>query len=85
MTRATVGAQLAASRSGFFIGAGLSWNLPTEERVEAFSEDNDDAVRRLLGLAGADRLSPGRAGLCAAAAAPAAAAAAAAGAARCTT
>ncbi len=26
---------------GFFIGTGLAWNLPKEERVEAFSEGND--------------------------------------------
>ena len=49
----------------------MSWNVPTQERVDARSESRRLPVRRLLGLAGADRLSPGRAEVRAAAAAAA--------------
>ena len=40
-TRVHVGLNYQHQR-GFFIGTGLAWNLPKEERVEAFSEDNDE-------------------------------------------
>ena len=29
-------------RRGFFVGTGLSWNMPKEERNLAFAEDNDE-------------------------------------------
>jgi outer membrane protein OmpA-like peptidoglycan-associated protein len=40
ITRATLGVNYQA-RSGFFLGTGVSWNLPTEERVEALSENRE--------------------------------------------
>ena len=57
MTRVHVGVNYQ-HRRGFFIGTGLAWNLPKEERIEAFVGRQRQAVRRLLGLAGADRVSP---------------------------
>jgi outer membrane protein OmpA-like peptidoglycan-associated protein len=40
ITRATLGVNFQA-RSGFFVGTGVSWNLPTEERVEGLSENRE--------------------------------------------
>ena len=78
ITRATVGLTVQAPK-GFFVGGGLSWNAADAGAQPRLLGTQRNALRRLLGLAGAARVSPGRPGLCAAAAAPAAAPAAAAG------
>src|SRR5262249_17798406 len=41
ITRATVGITFQA-RKGFFLGAGASWNVPTQGRNTAFSESGQD-------------------------------------------
>ena len=40
MTRAHLGINYQHPR-GFFIGTGLAWNLPTEERIESQSENRE--------------------------------------------
>ena len=74
LTKATVGLTYQA-RNGFFVGYGVNYSWPT---VDVVDDPEQRREQELLGPAGADRLSPGRARLCAAAAAPAAAPAAAA-------
>ena len=41
ITRATVGIT-AQHRNGFFIGAGVSWNVPSQGRDLRFAEDGKD-------------------------------------------
>jgi outer membrane protein OmpA-like peptidoglycan-associated protein len=40
INRATIGATYQAPK-GFFLGVGVSWNVPTQQRVDARSETND--------------------------------------------
>ena len=42
LTRATVGLTCAGA-NGFFVGAGVSWNVPTKARSTRSSDDRDDA------------------------------------------
>ncbi len=63
ITRGTVGLTYQA-RNGFFIGGGISMNLPLKDREDVdHRRRRVGKPRRLLGLAGPDRLPPGRARL----------------------
>ena len=75
LRRATLAVTFQAPK-GFFAGVGLSYSMPTLDRNPLNNDGRQRPHGRLLGLAGADRLSPGRARLRAAASAAAAPAAA---------
>src|SRR6185295_3535658 len=43
ITRATFGLT-AQTKKGFFFGAGVSWNVPSQARDTRFSEDGQDVL-----------------------------------------
>ena len=51
ITRMTAGATWQG-RNGFFVGGGVSWNVPMQSR-DGFSTDSNGVSQRLLRLAGA--------------------------------
>ena len=78
ITRATAGLTWQ-DKKGFFIGGGVSWNFPMHGRDGVGADSDPERADGLLRLAGAGRVPPRRAYLCAAAASSASAAASAAG------